>query len=153
MKLLLDENVPLPMARIVRLLLKHHVVEHVAELSGWAGTRDVDLYARAAADGFQIVVTNDTKQLSRPLEVVAIAESSLHRIEYRQNHKHGGLVGLGAATATVCAGLPHALAELGQADSQRLISLNAVDPSQQSRLRIVDPASAPPKFWPTDSQG
>ncbi|WP_406090865.1 hypothetical protein [Kitasatospora purpeofusca] len=73
MKLLLDENVPLPMARIVRLLLKHHVVEHVAELD--------------------------------------------------------------------------------QADSRRLISLNAVDPSQQSRLRIVDPASAPPKFWPTDSQG
>ncbi|WP_035847111.1 DUF5615 family PIN-like protein [Kitasatospora azatica] len=152
MKLLLDENVPLPMARIVRLLLKGHVVEHVAELSGWAGTRDVDLYARAAADGFQIVVTNDTKQLSRPLEVVAI-ESGLHRIEYRQNHKHGGLVGLGAAIATVCAGLPHALAELDQTDSQRLISLNAVDPSRQSRLRIVDPASAPPKFWPTDSQG
>lgn len=153
MKLLLDENVPLPMARIVRLLLKHHVVEHVAELSGWAGTKDIDLYARAAADGFQIIVTNDTKQLSRPLEVVAIAESGLHRIEYRQNHKHGGLVGLGAAIATVCAGLPHALAELDQAGSQRLISLNAVDPSQQSRLRIVDPGSAPPKFWPADSQG
>jgi hypothetical protein len=152
LKLLLDENVPLPMARIVRLLLKHHDVEHVAELSGWAGTKDVDLYARAAADGFQIVVTNDTKQLSRPLEVVAIAESGLHRIEYRQNHKHGGLVGLGAAIATVCAGLPHALAELDQADGQRLISLNAVDPSRQSRLRIVDPASTPPKFWPADSQ-
>ncbi|GJF29366.1 hypothetical protein KNE206_20660 [Kitasatospora sp. NE20-6] len=153
MKLLLDENVPLPMARIVRLLLKHHVVEHVAELGGWAGTRDVDLYTRAAVDGFQIVVTNDTKQLSRPLEVVAIARSGLHRIEYRQNHKHGGLVGLGAAIATVCAGLPHALAELEPADSQHLISLNAVDPSQQSRLRITDPAGAPPKFWPTDSQG
>ena len=78
MKPLLDENVPLPMARIVRLLLKHYFVEHVAELSGWAGTKDVDLYARAAADGFQIVVTNDTKQLSRPREVVAIAKSGLH---------------------------------------------------------------------------
>lgn len=152
MKLLLDENVPLPMARIVRLLLKHHVIEHVAELSGWAGTKDVELYTRAAADGFQIVVTNDTKQLSRPLEVAAIAESGLHRIEYRQNHKHGGLVGLGAAIATVCAGLPHALTELDRAESQRLVSLNAVDPSQQNRLRIVDPASVPPKFWPVGSR-
>ncbi|MDH6119506.1 hypothetical protein ABH930_004263 [Kitasatospora sp. GAS204A] len=102
---------------------------------------------------FRSLSRTDTKQLSRPLEVVAIAESGLHRIEYRQNHKHGGLVGLGAAIATVCAGLPHALAELDQADGQRLISLNAVDPSQQSRLRIVDPASAPPKFWPASSQG
>jgi hypothetical protein len=139
------------MARIVELLLKQHDVEHVAELSGWAGTRDIDLYARAAVEGFEVVLTNDTKQLSRPLEVIAIAESGLHRIEYRQNHKHGGLAGLGAAIATVCAGLPHALAELDQACGQRLISLNGVDPSQQSRLRIVDPASTPPKFWPTRS--
>ncbi|MER6400295.1 DUF5615 family PIN-like protein [Kitasatospora sp. NPDC001603] len=151
MKLLLDENVPLPMARIVRSLLKQHDVEHVAELDGWAGTRDTDLYGRAAAEGFHVVLTNDTKQMSRPLEVVAIAESGLHRIEYRHNHKHGGLVGLGAAIATVCAGLPHALAELDQAGTQQLISLTGVDPSRQSRLRIVDPAGAPPKFWPTRS--
>lgn len=149
MRLLLDENVPLPMAQIVRLLLKHQSIDHVAELKGWAGTRDIDLYARAAAGGFHVILTNDTKQLSRPLEVVAIAESGLHRIEYRQNHKHGGLVGLGAAIATVCAGLPHALAELDRAVGQRLISLNGVDPSQQSRLRTVDPAAAPPKFWPS----
>lgn len=151
MRLLLDENVPLPMARIVRLLLKHETIDHVAELAGWAGTRDTDLYARAAAEGFHAILTNDTKQLSRPLEVAAIAVSGLRRIEYRQNHKHGGLVGLGAAIATVCAGLPHALAELDQANGQRLISLNAVDPSQQSRLRIVDPVDAPPKFWPAAS--
>lgn len=148
MRLLLDENVPLPMARIVRLLLKHQSIDHVAELPGWAGTRDIDLYARAAAEGFHVILTNDTKQLSRPLEVAAIAVSGLHRIEYRQNHKHGGLVGLGAAIATVCAGLPHALDELEQANGQRLIALNAVDPSRQSRLRIVDPEEAPPKFWP-----
>ncbi|MFC1431165.1 hypothetical protein ACEZDB_10945 [Streptacidiphilus sp. N1-3] len=148
MRLLLDENVPLPMAQIVRLLLKHQSIDHVAELKGWAGTRDIDLYARAAEEGFHAILTNDTKQLSRPMEVVAIAKSGLHRIEYRQNHKHGGLVGLGAAIATVCADLPHALAELDRALGQRLISLNGVDPSQQSRLRIVDPAAAPPKFWP-----
>ncbi|AUY50615.1 hypothetical protein EH183_18555 [Streptomyces sp. CB01881] len=69
MKLLLDENVPLPMARIVRLLLKHHVVEHVAG-------------GRPASD----------------------------------------------------------LAECGR-------------PVPAKPLRIVDPASAPPKFWPADSQG
>jgi hypothetical protein len=39
------------------------------------GTRDIELYARAAAEGFHVIVTNDTEQPSRPLEVVAIAES------------------------------------------------------------------------------
>ena len=103
MKLLLDENVPRPMAEIVRILLKAHEVVHVHDLKGWTGTKDIELYAKAKADGFEVVITNDTKQLSRPLEVAAIAQSGLHRIEYRQNNKHGGLVGLGTAIATVCA--------------------------------------------------
>lgn len=148
MRLLLDENVPLPMSRIVELLMKQHDVEHVAMLDGWAGTLDIHLYERAAAAGFEAILTNDTKQLTRAAEVSAIARSGLHRIEYRHNHKHGGLVGMGAAIATVCAGLPHALDELGRTDGQRLISLNGVDPSRQNRLRIVDPAASPPKFWP-----
>jgi hypothetical protein len=148
LKLLLDENVPRPMAEIVRTLLKVHEIAHVHDLQGWTGTKDVELYARAKAEGFQVVITNDTKQLSRPLEVVAIASSGLHRVEYRQNNKHGGLVGLGTAIATVCAGLPHALDELAAADGPRLVSLNAVDPSRQARLRIIDPASSPPRFWP-----
>jgi len=149
LKILLDENVPLPLARMAQLLLKQHELQHVAEIVGWAGTKDIELYARAASAGFQIVLTNDTKQMARPLEVVAIAESGLHRIEYRHNHKHGGLVGLGAAVATVCAGLPHTLTELECATSQLLLSLTSIDPSHQSRLRIVNPAATPPKHWPT----
>ncbi|MEV7887954.1 DUF5615 family PIN-like protein [Streptomyces sp. NPDC002817] len=148
MKLLLDENVPRPMAEIVRILLKAHDVVHVHELKGWTGTKDIELYAKAKADGFEVVITNDTKQLSRPLEVAAIAQSGLHRIEYRQNNKHGGLVGLGTAIATVCAALPHALSELAAASGQRLVSLTSIDPTRQKRLLITDPAVAPPKHWP-----
>ncbi|TFV32611.1 hypothetical protein E4K10_22750 [Streptomyces sp. T1317-0309] len=148
MKLLLDENVPRPMAEIVRILLKAHEVVHVHELKGWTGTKDIELYAKAKADGFEVVITNDTKQLSRPLEVAAIAHSGLHRIEYCQNNKHGGLVGLGTAIATVCGALPHALSELEAADGQRLVSLTSIDPTRQKRLQITDPAVAPPKHWP-----
>lgn len=148
MKLLLDENVPRPMAEIVRILLKAHEVVHVHELKGWTGTKDIELYARAKAEDFDVVITNDTKQLSRPLEVAAIAQSGLHRIEYRQNNKHGGLVGLDTAIATVCAALPHALSELETADGQRLVSLTSIDPTRQKRLQITDPAVAPPKHWP-----
>ncbi|MEV6763857.1 DUF5615 family PIN-like protein [Streptomyces sp. NPDC051105] len=149
MKLLLDENVPRPMAEIVRILLTAHDVVHVHELDGWAGTKDIELYAKAKAGGFQVIITNDAKQLNRPMEVEAIARSGLHRIQYRQNNKHGGLVGLGTAIATVCAALPHAIAELEGADGQRLVSLTAVDPSRHNRLQITDPKASPPKHWPT----
>lgn len=149
MKLLLDENVPRPMADIVRILLKAHDVLHVHDLPGWAGTKDIELFEKARAEGFDAALTNDTKQMSRHLEVAAIAASGLHRIEYRQNNKHGGLVGLGSAIATVCAGLPHALAELSVADGQRLVSLTSVDPTRATRVRTVDPQADAPKFWPT----
>ncbi|KPM53084.1 hypothetical protein ACG83_27245 [Frankia sp. R43] len=149
MKLLLDENVPRPMADIVRILLRTHQVIHVHDLPGWAGTKDIELYEKARVEGFEAVLTNDTKQMSRGLEVAAIAASGLHRIEYRQNNKHGGLIGLGAAIATVCAGLPHALAELLVADGQRLISLVSVDPTRATRVRTVDPRVDKPKFWPS----
>lgn len=118
------------MADIVRILLKAPDVVHVHDLKGWTGTKDIKLYARAQAEGFDVVITNDTKQLSRPLEVAATAQPGLHRIEYRQNNKHGGLVGLGTAIATVCAALPHALSELETADGQRLVSLTSIDPAE-----------------------
>jgi predicted nuclease of predicted toxin-antitoxin system len=148
LKLLLDENVPRPMAEIVRILLTAHDVVHVHELDGWAGTKDIELYAKAKTEGFQAIITNDAKQLNRHMEVEAIARSGLHRIQYRQNNKHGGLVGLGTAIATVCAALPHALAELEEADGQRLVFLTAIDPSRRSRLQVTDPAVEPPKHWP-----
>ncbi|WP_237534615.1 DUF5615 family PIN-like protein [Streptomyces sp. SID3343] len=89
MKLLLDENVPRPMSQIVRILLAAHQIVHVQELDGWVGTKDIGPFAKAKAAGFHAIITNDAKQMSRSLEVVAIAESGLHRIQYRQNNKHG----------------------------------------------------------------
>ncbi|MFJ2650473.1 hypothetical protein ACIO1C_27595 [Streptomyces sp. NPDC087420] len=146
--MLLDENMPRPMANIVRTLLAGHNVSHVQDLQGWSGTKDVELYPKARAEGFEAIITNDSKQMNRRLEVAAIAESGLHRIEYRQNNKHGGLVGLGTAIATVCAALPHAMDELAEADGQRLILLRGIDPTRGSRLQVTIPALEPPRLWP-----
>ncbi|MEV4209756.1 hypothetical protein [Nocardia salmonicida] len=148
MRLLLDENVPRPMADIIRILVKQHAIDHVHDLPGWAGTKDVALYERARSSGFDVMVTNDSKQMKRPMEVEAIARSGLHRVEYRQNNKHGGLVGLGTAIATVCAGLPHAIAALEESNRQRLISLNGIDPTRGVRIQVLDPASLRPLHWP-----
>ncbi|MET8249579.1 hypothetical protein ABZV31_37585 [Streptomyces sp. NPDC005202] len=57
----------------LRILLTAHDVVHVHELDGWASTKDIELYAKAKAEGFQAIITNDAKQLNRPMEVEAIA--------------------------------------------------------------------------------
>lgn len=122
MKLLLDENVPAPMTSTVKTLLRRsHDVQHVIDVPGWSGTKDLQLYAKAKEAGFQLVVTNDAKQMNRKSEVEAIAKSGLHRVQYP--HRQNGLGGLGLAMATVCAALPSVLQELAAADGQRLVTL------------------------------
>jgi len=146
-KLLLDENVPAPITSTVKTLLRRsHDVQHVIDLAGWSGTKDLQLYGKAKDAGFQVVVTNDAKQMNRKLEVEAIAKSGLHRIQYP--HKQDGLAGLGLAMATVCAALPSVLAELATSDGQRLVTLKGIDPGRDHRYGVCDPASDPPKFWP-----
>jgi hypothetical protein len=149
MRLLLDENVPRPLHQVLASFLLNHEITHLLDLPGWSGTKDETLYPQAAAKGFQVVVTNDGRQMQRQREVAAIAASGLHRIEYP--HKHPGLVGMGVAIATVAAGLPSALALLEEVDGQRLIALRSIDPGVGSRLRVVDPTASPPKFWPPAS--
>lgn len=147
MKLLLDENVPAPMTSTVKALLRRsHDVQHVVEMPGWSGTKDLRLYGKAKGAGFQVVVTNDAKQMNRKLEVEAIASSGLHRIQYP--HRQDGLVGLGLAMATVCAALPSVLQELASAGGQRLVTLKGIDPGRDHRYGVRDPAIDPPKFWP-----
>jgi hypothetical protein len=75
-KLLLDENVQAPITSTVKTLLgRSHDIQHVIDLSGWSGTKDLHLYGKAKDAGFEVVVTNDAKQMNRRLEVEAIAKS------------------------------------------------------------------------------
>ena len=147
MKLLLDENVPAPMTSTVKTLLRRsHDVQHVNDMAGWNGTKDLYLYGKAKDAGFQVVVTNDAKQMNRKLEVESIARSGLHRIQYP--HRQNGLAGLGLAMAAICAALPSVLQELTAVDGQRLVTLRAIDPGRDHRYGVRDPATDPPKFWP-----
>ncbi|GAA3813352.1 hypothetical protein GCM10022226_37600 [Sphaerisporangium flaviroseum] len=146
MRLLLDENVSRPLHQAISAFVLGHEIVHLLDLDQWSGTRDEALYPRAAAEGFHVILTNDARQMQRPREVEAIAASGLHRIEYP--HKHPGLTGIGLAIATVAAGLPAALELLVEAKGQRLVMLRGIDPTPASRLRIIDPATVPPKHWP-----
>ncbi|MDI1465010.1 DUF5615 family PIN-like protein [Catellatospora sp. KI3] len=146
MKILLDENVAMPLTNALRSFLFTHDLRHVSEEAAWSGTSDVELYKRAAQEGYQAVLTTDARQMQRANEVAAIAASGIHRIEYSQ--RHPGLTGLGVAIGAVCAGLPVALAELAEAPSQRLVYLKGIDPTSSGRLQVTDPTVSPPKFWP-----
>jgi hypothetical protein len=115
-------------------------------MPGWGGTKDLHLYGKAKEAGFEVVVTNDAKQMNRKLEVEAIAKSGLHRVQYP--HKQDGLAGLGLAMATVCAALPSVLQELATAAGQRLITLKGINPGRDHRYGVRNPALDPPKFWP-----
>ncbi|MEV0456459.1 hypothetical protein [Catellatospora methionotrophica] len=142
----MDENVARPLAVALRSFLTAHTLHHLTELDGWAGTPDVDLYKRAAQDGYEAILTTDGRQMQRPNEVAAIADAGIHRIEFSQ--RHSGLVGLGVAIGAVCAGLPIALAALENAPTQLLVQLNGISPTARDRLRVTDPAMAAPKHWP-----
>jgi hypothetical protein len=75
-KVLLDENIPAPVTSTVKMLLRRsHDVQHVIDMPGWSGTKDLHLYGKAKAAGFEVVVTNDAKQMNRKHEVKAIAGS------------------------------------------------------------------------------
>lgn len=53
-RVLLDENMPLGLAR----MLHEHDVQHVLRL-GWDGVENGDLIAKAEQDGFEVIVTGD----------------------------------------------------------------------------------------------
>jgi hypothetical protein len=150
-RLLLDENVPKPLSETIKILLRSaHDVTHLVELDGWSGTQDLTLYEKVAKAGFEVILTNDAKQMKRRHEVEAIAQSGIHRIQYPQ--KHHGLDGVGLAIATVCAALPAVLRELSDADSQQLVTLKGIDPGRDRRYEFLDPRLAPPKFWPNSQE-
>lgn len=147
MKILLDENVPSPLASALTTLLRRdHEVVHVIQIEGWSGTKDQTLYDLATKAGFQLVLTNDIRQMQRSHEVEAIARSGLHRVQYRQ--RHNGLVGVGLAMAALCGSMPILLGELEAVDGQRLVELKSLDPGPRQRFSLRDPVTDPPKHWP-----
>jgi predicted nuclease of predicted toxin-antitoxin system len=71
MKILLDENLP--------VLLRHQLAEHdvrTVRFMGWDGIRNGELMRRAAAEGFEALVTMDRgflhQHAMRPLGIVLL---------------------------------------------------------------------------------
>ena len=91
MRLLLDENIPAPIISTVKTLLRRsHDVQHVIDMPGWSGTKDLHLYGQAKDAGFEVVVTNDARPV---LQELSSADGqrlvTLKSIDPGPDHRYG----------------------------------------------------------------
>jgi PIN like domain len=143
MRVLLDEDVPVPLIKLVRHLLKGHDVDHVEEI-GWKGKTDVNIYKDARARGYDVVITNNIRQLNDPDECDAIKKSGRHVVLYNMDD---GLQGLALASGAICAAIRPAVEDLAKRTRQHLVRITALAAGKR-RYVISDPAQDPPSaYW------
>jgi hypothetical protein len=144
MKVLLDEDVPHPVIRLVAHLLREHEVKHVSELD-WLGKKDVRLIGDAARRGFGAFVTQNIGQFNVPEECDAIKRSGIHHVSYEVP---SGLGGFGLASGALCAAIRPIVIELETVTKQRIVKITGLD-SSRKRYEMTDPAINPPSpYWP-----
>jgi hypothetical protein len=143
MRVLLDEDVPVPLIKLVRHILRGHEVDHIAEI-GWMGKSDVNVYKDARARGYDLVVTNDSRQLNDPNECDAIKKSGKHVVLYDTDD---GLQDLALASGAICAAIRPAVEDLATRTRQHLVRITGLA-ARKKRYRISDPAQDPPSpYW------
>lgn len=129
MRLLLDEDVPVQLVEPLRRLLREHQVDHVQDL-GWKGKKDRFLLPDATRKGYDALLTNDSAQLDSAEETRAIRDSRMHHIRYRHDTRRG-IDGLALAMAAVMAVIRPVIRELNDAQNQRLVEIQAIQPTKR----------------------
>jgi hypothetical protein len=143
MKVLLDEDVPVPLINLVRHILQGHTVNHVYEV-GWKGKSDVDIYKDARTHGYDMVITNNIRQLNDPVECDAIKKSRKHLVLYNMEE---GLQGLALASGAICAAIRPVVEDLATRSRQHVVRITGLA-SHKRRYAISDPAEDPPSpYW------
>ena len=143
LRVLLDEQVPAVLLRVLPTVARGHEFRHVHEL-GWASKKDVQLFRDASKAGFDVVVTADMRQLDDPDETTAIKRSKIHHVRYMQKD---GLAGLALAVASVTAAMPGLLRALEELGSQHLVAIKGLSGAPTDRFEVTNPATDPPRYW------
>ncbi len=143
MKVLLDEDVPVPLIALVRHILRKHEVDHVYSVN-WGSKTDVNVYKDAKARGYGVVVTHNLRQLNDPAECDAIKRSGRHVIFYALDE---GLQGLALASGAICAAILPVIEDLDQRDRQHLVQITGLAAAKK-RYTIREPAQdSPTPYW------
>lgn len=135
MRVLIDEGMPVQVMPPLRLN-KGHSFEHVEDLK-WKGKKDIPLFRDAARRGFEAVVTLDLSQLDSADESRALKRSGLHHVGIAQGRSAQGIKGIARVIASVIVSMPYVLADLEQADGQRVVELSLLSASK--RHALLDP--------------
>jgi PIN like domain len=143
MKVLLDEDVPVPLVELVRHVLREHHVDHVYSV-GWGKKTDINLYRDARARGYEVVVTNNLRQINDPVECDAIKKSGRHVVFYTLE---SGLQGLALASGAICAAIRPVITNLEGRSEQHLVWITGLAASKR-RYTIKNPATdAVSAYW------
>jgi hypothetical protein len=142
MRVLVDEAMPVQLIDPLRLN-KSHLFDHVDGIR-WKGKPDVQLFADAAARGYEAVLTLDLSQLDSFDESRALKRSGLHHIGIQQGRSAQGLRGMARVIASVVVAMPYVLQELEKARGQRVVELTLL--SATRRHAIFDPRVETSRF-------
>jgi hypothetical protein len=146
-KILFDEQVPLPVLDPLVHMLPRHQIDHVQTV-GWKSKKDLQLLPDVAARGYEALVTADVNQLYRLDECKLIKKHGFHHVRFQQVGV--GVASTASAIATIVAGLTAVLPELENVDGQRLVLLKPVR-CDRGQFELVDPKINPPTYWPTQN--
>jgi hypothetical protein len=126
MRVLLDENIPVPLKAPLRLLEPGHEFRHVLD-EGWQGIPDPDLFRRARDGGFDALVALDRNQLSYRDEWLALKRANIHHISIRQTRSTTGKHGMLRVLASLAAAIPRVLDDLAGEDGGQIVAVTLLE--------------------------
>ena len=135
MQVLVDEGMPVQLLEPLRLN-RGHRFDHIDGLR-WKGRLDQTLFNDAAGRGYDAILTLDVNQLSDADECRALRRSGLHHISLQQGRSVRGVKGTARVIASVIAAMPYVLADLDEADGQRIVEVSLF--SATRRHELFDP--------------
>lgn len=132
MQVLVDEGMPVQLLEPLRLN-RGHRFDHIDGLR-WKGRLDQPLFKDAAGRGYDAILTLDVNQLSDADECRALRRSGLHHISLQQGRSIRGVKGTARVIASVIAAMPYVLADLDEADGQRIVELSLFPAARRHEL-------------------
>lgn len=139
MRFFLDENIPLAALDTLRAAYpsKLHQFEHVTD-SDLAGTKDPQLFAHLAAEGYDALITEDRNQLKD--HAIQLQASGVHWIGYRSKPSLSGVDAITTKTASVIAAMRHIVEAIEGATHQVVLVIHLVPLERSQRIKEIPSA-------------
>lgn len=136
MNVFLDENLNLRLCGILGDVAPFHTFEHANDLK-LRNVEDTALFSRVVEKGFDLMITDDRRQLKVDSEFQALRDSGLHWATIKKSNL-AGLPGLSADAAALVSCLPHLEEIVMGSERPQLIRLYRGRREKTQLLRHMD---------------